>query len=278
MFIGRKLLIATKHHKEIVMAKHLQSSLGVLCEVTKNYDTDLLGTFSGEIERNSSPLETVKQKCIGAMEKYGYDLGVANEGSFGPHPTLFFVPANEEYIIFVDKKNDLEIVVKKLSTDTNFSGRNIKSEIELEKFIKAIHFPSHAVILRKSPHQNEEIIKDIKTKKDLLFHFKNFIDKYGQVYVETDMRAMNNPTRMKLIEATTIQLIEAIKSKCPQCESPGFVTIKYIPGLPCLLCAMPTKSIKMEVLGCKKCGYTREKNLVHPKKGEDPQFCDYCNP
>ena len=83
---------------------------------------------------------------------------------------------------------------------------------------------------------------------------------------------------MKLIEATTIQLIEAIKSKCPLCESPGFVTIKYIPGLPCLLCAMPTKSIKMEVLGCKKCGYTREKNLVHPKKGEDPQFCDYCNP
>ena len=161
MFEGRKLLIATKHHKEIVMAKHLQSSLGVLCEVTKNYDTDLLGTFSGEIERNSSPLETVKQKCIGAMEKYGYDLGVANEGSFGPHPTLFFVPANEEFIIFIDKKNDLEIVVKKLSPDTNFSGRNIKSEIELEKFIKAVHFPSHAVILRKSAHQNEEIIKDI---------------------------------------------------------------------------------------------------------------------
>ncbi len=278
MFEGRNLLIATKHHKEIVIAKHLEKALGVQCKVTENFDTDTFGTFSGEIDRTLSPLETARMKCLTAMNTYGYDLGVASEGSFGPHPTLYFVPANEEFMILIDKKLDLEIAVKKISRETNFSSRIIKNEDDLEKYLNAIHFPSHAVILRKSSNDNTDIIKDINTKESLLYHFKIFIEKYGEVQVETDMRAMHNPTRMKVIEETTQLLIEALASKCPQCGSPGFITTRYLTGLPCALCSMPTKAIKMEIYGCKKCGHESEKLFPHHKKVEDPQFCDYCNP
>lgn len=278
MFEGRKLLIATKHKKENVIAKHFSKELGILCHVKKDYDTDVFGTFTGEKERVLSPVDTVRNKCLLAMEKYGYDLGLANEGSFGPHPALYFIAADEEFMIFIDKKLNLEITVKKLSTNTNFSGRTIKNEEDLMNYIDAIHFPSHGIILRKSIKSNVEIVKDIKTIKNLKNHFNRFIDKYGEVHIETDMRAMNNPTRMKVIEETTIKLIEAIKSKCPKCITPGFMPIKYIPGLPCVLCGLPTKSIKIEVLGCKKCGYEFENIFPNNKKIEDPQYCDYCNP
>ena len=278
MFQGRKLLIATKHKKEIVIAKHFEKEFGVICEIQEQYDTDFFGTFTGERERALSPLETVRNKCLVAMEKYGYDLGVANEGSFGPHPALFFLPADEEFMIFIDKKMSLEIIVNKLTTDTNFSGRSIKNEAELLKFVKAIKFPSHGIILRRGRDSNEEIIKDIRTVKRLMGHYKKLLDKYGEVYVETDMRAMNNPTRMNVIEETTLKLIEAIKSTCPKCNTPGFIPVNYIQGLPCKLCGLPTKSIKIEVLGCKKCEHTVEKLFPKNKKWEDPQYCDYCNP
>jgi hypothetical protein len=277
MFESRKLIIATKHKKEIVIAKHFRKELGVICEVPKDYDTDEFGTFTGEKERVLSPVDTVRNKCLLAMEKYGYDLGLANEGSFGPHPALFLMPADEEFMIFIDKKLNFEITVKKLSTNTNFSGRSIKNEEELKKYLIAIHFPSHGIILRKSDTSNEDIIKDIKTIKSLKYHFKKFINKYGEVHIETDMGAMNNPTRMKVIEETTLKLIDAIKSKCPKCTSPGFIPINYKLGLPCMLCGLPTKSIKIEVLGCKKCGHEIENIFPNNKKLEDPQYCDYCN-
>lgn len=51
MFAGRKLLIATKHEKEKVIAPILARELGVKCFVVSNLDTDELGTFTGEIDR-----------------------------------------------------------------------------------------------------------------------------------------------------------------------------------------------------------------------------------
>jgi hypothetical protein len=278
MFEGRKLLIATKHKKEKVISKHFTKELGVLCEVPDNYNTDQFGTFTGEKERKLSPIDTVKEKCLAAMKKYGFDLGVASEGSFGPHPAIYFIPADEEFMIFIDKRNDIEIVVKNLSTDTNFSGRIIKNDQELLKYLNAIKYPSHGVILRKKQNSNEHTIKDIRTLKSLKKHTKDLVDKNGEVYIETDMRAMNNPTRMKVIEDTAIKLIKAIQSKCPNCQLPGFVPIKFISGLPCILCGLPTKSIKSEILGCKKCGFEIENLFPKNKRNEDPQFCDYCNP
>lgn len=90
MFEGRRLLIATQHKKEKIIAPILEKELGVRCFVSSNFDTDALGTFSGEIERSEDPINTVRKKCLMAMQTYDCDLAVASEGSFGPHPSLFF--------------------------------------------------------------------------------------------------------------------------------------------------------------------------------------------
>ena len=132
MFEGRKIIISTKHSKEQVIAPLLEKHLHVKCFVPENFDTDKLGTFSGEIEREHDPITTLRNKCLMAMEQYNCDLGIASEGSFGAHPTLFFVPADDEFVMLIDKKNGLEIVARELSTLTNFSAEFISTEKELK--------------------------------------------------------------------------------------------------------------------------------------------------
>jgi len=47
MFERRRLIIATKHQKEQVIAPLLENTLGVSCFIDESFDTDTLGTFSG---------------------------------------------------------------------------------------------------------------------------------------------------------------------------------------------------------------------------------------
>ena len=69
MFEGRKLLIATKHSKERVIAPILEEKLGVTCVVPTDFDTDLLGTFTGEIERKSDALTTARENVYKHLSK-----------------------------------------------------------------------------------------------------------------------------------------------------------------------------------------------------------------
>jgi hypothetical protein len=82
MFRDRVLVIATKHSKEKIMTPILENQLGVKCIIPDEFDTDLLGTFSGEIERTLSPLHAARKKCEISMELTGSDLVVASDGSF----------------------------------------------------------------------------------------------------------------------------------------------------------------------------------------------------
>lgn len=278
MFKGRNLLIATKHEKEKVIAPILELELGLKCFLAKNFDTDELGTFSGEIERKDDPITTVREKCLRAMELANCDLGLASEGSFGPHPTLYFVPADDEFLIFIDKKNDLEIIARELSTDTNFNGAEIKTDQELSSFIKSAMFPSHALIIKNSKDDFAEIVKGITNSSFLKSTFKNFISKYGNAFIETDMRAMYNPTRMKVIERAAIKLANKINSLCPNCNIPGFGITDAQQGLPCELCHFPTRSTLSYLYVCQSCSYKKEQKYPNGKYFESPVYCDFCNP
>lgn len=278
MFQNRRLLIATKHQKEKVIAPILEKELGLICFVDENYDTDALGTFTGEIERTLDPISTAREKCLKAMEQNDCDLGIASEGSFGPHPSMFFVNADDEFLIFIDKKNKLEIVVRELSTETNFNGKELKTEDELIDFAHSIGFPHHALILRKASHDVSEIHKGITDLAFLKKTFKRLRSKHASVYAETDMRAMYNPTRMKVIQKATEKLLEKIKSGCPQCQTPGFGITEAKKGLACSWCGAPTNSILSYVYQCQHCAYTREEMYPHHKQTEDPIYCDHCNP
>ncbi len=275
---NRKLLIVSMHHKERVIAPLFEKHLGVQCFTIDNLNTDLLGTFSGEIERESDALAAAKRKCLMGMEMANCDLAVANEGSFGPHPSLFFVPADDELMLFYDKRNQLEITARELSTNTNFNGAEIKTKNELFDFATLVKFPSHALILKKGEFNYTEMVKGIKTMDQLEQTVDLYISKFGSVWIETDMRAMHNPTRMSVIEIATKKLIEKVNSLCPNCKSPGFGITKFIDGLPCNLCSFPTKSVLSSLSECSLCHYVNENKFPLNKTFEDPVYCDRCNP
>ena len=278
MFKGRKLVIATKHEKEKVIAPILEKELGVKCFVTPDLDTDLLGTFTGEVGRKDDPIITARKKCLIAMELSNCDLSVASEGSFGQHPYLPFVPADDEFLLFIDKKNNVEIIARELSTETNFNGKQINTEEELNEFATHANFPSHGLILRKSKDDFKNIIKGIRNEEQLQIIFCNLIANEGTAYIETDMRAMHNPTRMKVIEAAAFKLANKINSLCPECQMPGFGITEAKSGLPCKACNYQTSSIISHVYTCKKCSFIHEKKHPNGKLTEDPMYCDVCNP
>lgn len=277
-FGGRTLVVATRHHKERVLKLLLESALGVRVVVAKNLDTDGFGTFSGEIEREAGPLETARRKCLAAHEITGESLVIASEGSFGAHPVIGFVPADEEILLLKDFKNGFEIKAKAISTQTNFANGEYTSWEALLLFASQVGFPSHALIMRGTKDDYTEIQKGIASWNKLKSSFLYFINKCGHVYVETDMRALYNPSRMKVIKETGEKLMEVIYSLCPVCEAPGFEVREAIKGLPCGQCNAPTQSAKAYVYYCVHCGHSELKNFPHQKEKEDPMFCDWCNP
>ena len=278
MFKGRKLLIATKHQKEKVLAPILEDKLGVSCFINPDFDTDSLGTFTGEVERELDPIATARKKCLTAMKISGCDLGAASEGSFGPHPTLFFVPADDEFLIFIDLKNNLEIIAREISTETNFNGTEIGSLNDLMEFADLVKFPSHGIILRSHKTDTNSIAKGITTVTQLTEVYKNLSNQFGRIYAETDMRALYNPSRMAVIKNAAKKLVDKIKSTCPKCETPGFSVSEIKKGLPCELCNSPTNSTLSFNYHCMGCNFEVEKLYPNGKSSEDPMYCDRCNP
>jgi hypothetical protein len=278
MFKGRNLIIATKHGKEKVITPILEKELGVKCFVDSGLDTDQHGTFTGEVERKENPVTTARNKCFMAMELTNCDLAIASEGSFGSHPTIYFVPADDEILMFIDKKNGLEIIARELSSQTNFNGSEIQTEENLLKFAARSNFPSHGLILRKSKNEFGDIVKGITNKEQLIKVFYSLIEKFGTAYIETDMRAMYNPTRMKVIESAVKKLSKKIKALCPVCNMPGFGITDAKEGLPCELCNFPTRSTISYIYSCQKCNYKKEEKYPKGKQTENPMYCDICNP
>jgi hypothetical protein len=278
MFENRKLIIATMHQKESVIAPILEKELGVICFTDKTFNTDKFGTFSGEINRELDPISVARQKCLNAMKINSCDLGIASEGSFGPHPTMFFANADDEFLLFIDSKNKIEIIARELSTSTNYNAKKINNYQELLVFAEQVGFPEHGLILRKSKNEINSIFKGLVCQRTLKNSFDELKKKYDSVFVETDMRAMYNPTRMKVIEKATISLVQKIKSKCPSCLMPGFGITDSKSGLKCDNCGSPTNSPLSYIYVCKHCKYMKEELYPHKKISEDPMYCNYCNP
>jgi hypothetical protein len=273
-FLNKSCLIVTKHNKEKVIAPILKERLGLKCIAVDSIDTDILGTFTGEIERTDSPLTAVKKKCLLGDSIQYVDFIIANEGSFGPHPFIPFLRADEEYMCLYDKHEKEFIVEKKIFLETNFSSEVVTSIDQIDSILEKFKFPSHGIIIKS----NNQLLKDLDSNIIIKKYASDFLKTNGHCEIDTDMRAMKNPTRMDCIAQLTKKLVDSILSTCEQCNWHGFKVKEAVEGLQCSLCNRPTKSILYHLLFCNKCLF--EKKIMYPnnKFNEDPTYCDWCNP
>jgi hypothetical protein len=276
-FANRTLIIATQHGKEKVVAPLLGEAFSLRCVVPDQINTDLLGTFSGEIERQQSPLDTARLKGQDAARLSKADLVISSEGSFGPHPNLYFLPCNQELLLLQDLRHGFEISVSELSTDTNYAGEEVKNQNELLSFAKRIGFPQHAIILKDCAVDFVHCIKGICDEMSLINAYKSMHDQFGSVYAETDMRALYNPKRMQVIKLACEKLVQRMQNCCPRCSLPGFGVISYTPGLPCSWCGNPTSLPHKQELCCPHCSFSTVQDCVQDLVA-DPGYCSICNP
>lgn len=276
---GKSAILATKHNKERVMAPILEKELGLKIFTPQDYDTDQFGTFTREITRAGNQLEAAQLKAKTAMDYYGYTIGISSEGAFGSHPDVPWIPSNLELVLFIDYENNLEVRGHHRSSSTNAQSQLVKNFEEAKKFAEQIGFPEHGLIVRRGRDSHKDIYKGIQTYDELEKVCAQLLKKWfvKEIYLETDLRAHMNPTRMENIKLATDDLVASIKRLCPQCGSPGFATIGLERGLPCELCTRPTYLPLVHIYECQKCKYRSEEK--NPKVNTAYSgMCDHCNP
>jgi len=277
-FADRIGVIATMHQKEKAIAPLLEQALGIKTVVPANFNTDTFGTFTREIKRQGTQIEAARLKAEKALSLTNETLAFASEGTFGPHPDLAYLPCNREIVLLLDKVNNLEIIGQELSTETNYSHKIINTLEDAFSFASKVGFPEHGLLVRKDTSA-QKIIKGITTEKDLVEAVEAALAKSSNgIQIETDMRAMYNPTRMKNIEKATRNLIKKLQQLCPNCSYPGFDVAQYKKGLPCAICHLPTALTLAEIYQCKNCNFRQEVLFPNSMEKADPAQCMYCNP
>ena len=275
-FDGKKVVIATMHKKERVISRLLKEAFGVESFVPADFDTDTFGTFTRDIKRDGDQLEAARKKAKAALEKTGADIAIASEGSFSPHPTFPFVSSNLELLLLIDKESGVEVRGHARSSETNHAHKKVSSVEEILAFAKEAGFPDHGIILRSS-ETSKKIYKEINSWEELENTSKKLLSSFftKSIFVETDMRAHRNPTRMKVIEDATLDLIKNIKSLCPTCGTIGYCKTKFLKGLPCSSCGLETEVPGTFLYECQKCHKSEER-----KEGDfaSPSECSFCNP
>lgn len=281
-YAGACVILPTLHAKSIAIAPPFWEQLGAsVLEYT--IDTDSLGTFSGEVERKGNALECAKKKCEWALELLGdkVEYCIASEGSFGPHPHIPFLPCNQEILYFIDRKRGFDSSMVHMTEKTNYQMQEVGSWKELKQFAQRALFPSHALIVRPNNRAGSGLIfKGIQEEAALREAFKASMAASGdrKAWVETDMRAQFNPSRMAAIGELAGRMAQRLASFCPECKAPGWGRIKVEKGLPCEYCDQPTEMIAHEILGCVLCAHTQRLPRPDRLHAAPQMHCGWCNP
>ena len=272
---GQVAAIATKHGKQRQFGPPLARLVG-LDVVVAAVDTDLLGTFSGEVPRPGSPLETARRKAEWAIEYSGARIGLASEGSFGPHPDVPYLAVGVELAICLDEQNELEIVEHVMSTDTNFQHLDV-SELPIPAaFFQSADFPAHALVV-SPPGETTPMFKGLVDRHEVDHAVAVCLDRAGRALLQTDMRAHLNPTRQRNLTKLADQLARRIATLCRACGSPGWGLVTVETGLPCEWCARPTLLVASDVFGCAHAGCDERRRQPRVELAPAGQ-CPACNP
>lgn len=280
-FTGRTLGVATIHEKEKVIGPAFMQVLPLSgFHAIAGVDTDRFGVFSGEVQRTLSPFQAALAKAKHGAEVSGLELVIASEGSFGPYPPAPFIPCNEEFLVLYDVRDGAVYEHRHVSLDTVFGGERCSTLLEVSTFAERMKFPTHGLVLRPNERweRGHPVYKGIHKRDELQQQASSLLAAHGSLWVETDMRAMANPTRMAVIAETAVRFTQELARSCPSCGELFFRITGTVPGLPCSLCGWPTASIRRYIRTCSSCSFTEQEHRPDGRTEEDAMYCDHCNP
>lgn len=263
--------LLTCHGKEVALSAPL-AQVGYAIFTVSEFDTDTLGTFTGEIAREGTMLDAAKRKAHLACELSGARYGIGSEGSFGSDPWIGMTGWGRETLVWYDQKSGLEVSAFFQGSETNYASKLVNALDEALVFAAKIGFPQHGIIVG-SPGQ-PVFNKSCNDTGALTTCILEAL-RHCPVNLSTDMRAHRNPTRMQMIALCAQDLAERLATQCPLCRVAGFGAVAPIPGAPCAECGMPTQRPRAMLLRCVACEFEAEKSLYSSVPANS---CNYCNP
>lgn len=283
-YAGGLVHFATRHKKETVL-RPLLSRCGIGCEAV-DVNTDLFGTFSGEVERTGTVRETLRKKIAAGMERRPDGrLFLASEGSFGPHPLWGWMSTDLESLLFYDRELDLEIYAEHLDTSPMHFERVLEPQDDFRAILRReFGLPEHGVVVRpektdmarwrwpvyKGLHHEWQVERAVRDSFA--------VSSTGRVVLTSDLRAQHNPRRQEAIRMAGEKLIEKLGSLCPICQVPGFAIARGVPGLPCAVCGEASHAARAVLWECAHCVHSEARPRTDGQRAIDPSECEFCNP
>ncbi len=277
-YAGRLAVLTTLHGKLEWIAPAMVAATGMRIELAE-LDTDRLGTFSGEIERQGTAMETVVKKARMGMEAMGMSLGLASEGSIGPDPAFPFFGVDREWVVLVDDLHGMVVAEQAVSLGVP-AVRGVFGPGELDaEWLEKAGFPEHGLIVRPEGRFGAGVFKGLCDRAGLAqaMEAAAAVSPSGRVLVESDLRAHVSPSRQRVIAEAAERLGARLKRFCPVCGSPGWGVVSLLTGLPCAACGVWIPQARRGVMeGCCACFHQRE--IPEARDAADPGRCPECNP
>ena len=273
---GQTAHIVTKHAKAEIIGPALWEKLGMTL-ATYEADTDQFGTFSGEIDRKESPLQTAIQKARLARDWIGAEICIASEGTIGPNPSFPVTISNVETIVFMDFANDIVIHQTFVSSEIYSYCTRLKSPGEVDGSIKQLKLDDQAMIVKSSYENAVFVKKGLKSIDDIQSAVAQAVSISGEAILEPDFRAMHSASRRENIRKCAILLAQKISSTCPRCNRPGWSGSPSAATKACLSCGSKRTTIAIgDEFRCEGCNHIEQRNEANTSC--EAQYCLVCNP
>ena len=269
--------LGTMHGKEAALSPSF-ADIGVYLAVPRDLNTDAFGTFTGETARAGTMIDAARSKAKAAATLTGLPVGIASEGSYGPHPSFPLVPIGRELILWHDTRSGVDIIDMIVDESPSFAHCDVKTTADAETFLNTIEFPYHALVVQ--PVDGDVILaKGVRNASLLGDALRSAValSPCGLARIQTDMRAHMNPRRMAVIGKLGKRFAKRLTATCPRCNHPGWGWVGSVPGLRCSECGSPTQLPSHDIKGCVACDYEQ---VVERSSGEraSSTFCSLCNP
>jgi hypothetical protein len=290
---GETIHFATQHQKERVVRIPFAVKLGAVVVAWRGFDTDSLGTFTGEVDRPGSPREMAVRKALEAARSAPNGCGIGSEGSVGPDPRVPFLTSNEEFLAFVDTGRQITVVESLVHYRPVYHSIVVGPNDDISQFLQTAKFGSHGVtltatvagserkgILRRRPQPALRVVKGLRCLEELEAARRDLhtIASDGTLRLSSDFRAHENPTRMRVIGRVARVLAIRLASPCPSCRAPGFGVVGWEAGLPCRVCGSASEVASHAIYGCEACSHRELRPRPDGKREIDPSACAFCNP
>lgn len=266
-----RVCFLTRHAKGPAVASALATA-GYLVQPLETFDTDRLGTFTGEVERRGDMRDAALAKAQMACALGGSRFGLGSEGSFGGDPFLGISGWGRELLVWWDAEAGYAVEGFAQGPETNWRATEAADVEAACRFAEEAGFPAHGVIVGRPGEP--WLDKSCRTLDALVARVTQGLTN-GPVALQTDMRAHRNPTRMAMIARAAEALAARLSHACPACDARGFGPQEAVPGALCEVCGEPTTVATAEFWRCPRCDWDEQRPLAQRAKAER---CDRCNP